>query len=412
MKKCLLALLSLGLSVSLHAQWNSLGSGVNTSSRKVYSLSVPGDGSLWGSVVHATFASGSPTVIHSTDNGTTWAVDALPGAGADENALAVFARNADSAWVVTGNRPNFDQSKIYATTNGGTSWTEQAGPFNAAGHGLIGIHFFDGLTGIAYGSPSNVDSLRIYRTTDGGANWTRLSPSLLPPLQAGEGVVYASGNGACTAVGDDIWFATKAGRVWHSSDRGENWTAASTGLNRLSSVAFRDAQHGIAVSDFGGGVRTSNGGLSWQPITLLPAPSPVSVMYVPGTVGGYVIHDGIYNLSAFAFTADEGSTWVEENVAPSMDCMVFLSTTEGYGGANIVSGSVGGVYEWTGNLATVASLDSRSFAEAGWTAGPNPTHDVLTLSWPDPAAGWPEVQILDLTGRPLPMPVPQRTGPQ
>ena len=411
MKKGWIFLLALGLSLPAHAQWNSLGSDIAASSRKVYSLSVPADGSLWGSVVHATFASGVATVIRSADGGATWRVANLPGAGADDTGLAICARNADTAWVATGRRPQFDQSRIYRTTDGGTTWTEQTGPFNAAGHGLIGLHFFDGLTGVAYGSPTNVDSLRIYRTTDGGTTWNRLPASSLPAPVAGEGVVYVSGNGAWSAVGDHMWLATKAGRVWHSADRGATWTAAATGLNRLASVAFRDAQHGLAVSDFGGGVRSSDGGQSWQSLSLLSAPTPAAVTYIPGTLGGYLIHDGIYNLSAIAFSADDGASWTEQNVAPSMDCMVFHSPTEGWGGANIVSTNTGGVYAWTGDLRTVASLEGESFAEAGWRAGPNPTTGVLDLEWRSSASGQPVVTVLDLAGRPMPMPTAVPTGP-
>lgn len=412
MKKIFFSLLSLCLSLPVYGQWTSLGSGVTTSSRKVYSLAVPADGSIWGVVTHANFASGVQTVIRSADGGSTWAVSSLPGAANDDTGLAIAALDGETAWVATGRRPNFDQSKVYRTTDGGTTWTAQAGPFNAAGHGLIGLHFFDSETGVAYGAPANVDSLRIYRTTDGGATWSRLPASSLPAPVAGEGVVYVSGNGAFAAVDDHLWLSTKAGRVWHSPDQGQTWTAAASGLNRLASVAFRDAQHGIAVSDFGGGVRSSDGGQSWQSLSLPPAPTPAAITYIPGTAGAYLVHDGIYNLSALLFTADEGENWTEEGVAPSMDCLVFRSLTEGWGGANIVSGNVGGVYEWTGDLGTIASLKQTALTDAGWTAGPNPARDWIDLRWPDPGPGLPVISLLDLSGRRMHLPPAAPTGPQ
>ncbi|GAB4405416.1 MAG: hypothetical protein OHK0039_06400 [Bacteroidia bacterium] len=406
---CIVALSSVAL--PLRAQWQSLGSGIATAPRKMYSISVPNPQTVWGITIHPQVTTGVDEVTLSVDGGDSW----TPGnVGIGDNtytAVHIFGLDARTAWVTLAKRTDRDQPRIYKTANAGGSWTEQTGPFNAAGHGVLALHFFDSNTGVAYGSnQSTSPTLRIYRTENGGSTWVQLPDSVLPGDRSGERVSLFSGNGAYEAIGDQMWFGTSKGRVLRSSDRGATWTAHATGLGtskNVASVAFRDAQHGLCVVDNGNlAARTSDGGLTWQAVTFPQVPTAAAVEYVPNTPGTYIVHDGTFNLSSFAYTQNEGNTWESLDIGVSMDCIQFFSPTQAYGGATVVSALVGGVYAWTDNWNT---LDiGADLAASLLYLAPNPARDRVALRWTEtqgipPRPG--DIDVIDMQGRRIAVPV-------
>ena len=75
----------------------------------------------------------------------------------------------------------------------------------------------------------------------------------MPAALPGEGAFAASGT--CLVVQGDrnAWFGTGGGRVFRSTDRGRSWTVHTTpiragnGTSGIFSLAFWDADHGVAV---------------------------------------------------------------------------------------------------------------------------------------------------------------------
>jgi len=167
-------------------------------------------------------------------------------------------------------------SRIYKTGDGGTTWTLQYVNHDAAGF-LDALAFWNAEHGLVLGDP--VAGRFVILTTDnGGKTWSRTAPDGMPLALRGEGAFAASGT--CLAVQGErnAWFGTGCGRVFRSSDGGRTWTAhetpirAGNGSSGIFSVAFRGAEHGVAIGgDYKEPQRsghivalTSNGGRSWR----------------------------------------------------------------------------------------------------------------------------------------------------
>ena len=120
-------------------------------------------------------ASGNTIVVYggqshymvSTDSGTTWKNDSVPGAGggghpADINHLIML--NSQTWWGV------FDEGHICLTTDGGSTWTVQKtdqGYFY-----MVGIDAWDSQLALSVGySEGMPDSVPILKTSNGGAHW-------------------------------------------------------------------------------------------------------------------------------------------------------------------------------------------------------------------------------------------------
>jgi photosystem II stability/assembly factor-like uncharacterized protein len=221
-------------------------SGTRASLRGVWAVS---DQVVWASGNHGTW-------LRTTDGGAHWAAAVVPGAeGLDFR--DVQGVDADTAYLLSIGKGV--SSRVYKTVDGGAQWSLSIQNPDADG-------FFDEM---AFWSPTHgilvgdqVDGQMVaMATTDGGATWQRLK---LPPAIPGEGAFAASGTGIAVLGDRDVWIGTGglgAARVYHSADAGRTWTVGPTPIRADSSnagifsLAFSDAQHGIAV---GGDYRKIN----------------------------------------------------------------------------------------------------------------------------------------------------------
>jgi photosystem II stability/assembly factor-like uncharacterized protein len=142
-------------------------------------------------------------------------------------------------------------SRVYKTTDAGAHWSISLQNPDAEGF-FDEMAFWNPRHGILVGDQVG-GQMVVMATEDGGATWQRLQ---MPPAIPGEGAFAASGTGI-TVLGDrDVWIGTGglgAARVYHSADAGRTWTVGPTPIRADSanagifSLAFSDAQHGIAV---------------------------------------------------------------------------------------------------------------------------------------------------------------------
>ena len=76
------------------------------------------------------------------------------------------------------------------------------------------------------------------------------------------------------AVGDVLWAVGKDGKIIRSEDAGKTWARQPTGMHsNFQSIAAWDADRAVVVANEGKGLVTSDGGKSWESVSL-----PVSDM--------------------------------------------------------------------------------------------------------------------------------------
>jgi photosystem II stability/assembly factor-like uncharacterized protein len=259
-------------------------------------------------------------VVRTTDGGTTWTLDTVPGASAlDLRAIAATSATAAHAISIG------DSSRIYATADGGRTWSLR---WSATRKGtfLDAIRFWDTQHGIAMSDP--VDGAFLLLTTDdGGATWQEIPAGRVPPALEGEGAFAASGSCLTVYGSSDVWLASggaRVARVYHSPDRGRTWQVYDTPIRAgapsagIFSVAFRDARHGVvAGGDYqkpalrGRNVAlTSDGGVTWTLVDSAASPAGYrsAVEFVPGSSGRELVAVG---LTGTDVSRDGGLTWAQ-----------------------------------------------------------------------------------------------------
>ncbi|HSD63089.1 MAG TPA: hypothetical protein VLB50_04795, partial [Ignavibacteriaceae bacterium] len=206
-------------------------------------------------------------VYLSEDGGLTWS---LRNTGLSGDLYGISATDNMNCWVgtVTGG--------IFRTTNGGSSWTQQ---ISVSGSFIDGIKMWDNNNGVYYADPTGAGQpYQLRYTTDGGTTWT-LAPN--SPIAGSEfGVINAwdftdqdtywvgSANTTPNATSAKIYYTTTGfAGTWNSAT--VNGTGGTQGLY-YQAIGFTDATHGMAGSNGGDLLKTTTGGVSWQPTNIPP----------------------------------------------------------------------------------------------------------------------------------------------
>jgi photosystem II stability/assembly factor-like uncharacterized protein len=261
--------------------WELEVSGTTAGLRGVHAVS--------GGVVWASGAGG--TVLRSEDSGHEWQQCTRPTEAGKLDFRGVWAWDAQTVLVLSSG-PG-DQSRLYETTDGCSSWKLVFTNPDAANSKYPGfwdgILFLDKQQGLIYGDPV-LDAARthsvgedslvipIQKTRDGGRTWTRATLKALPGESS-----FAASNSAMATTEGRIWLGTSKARVLRSRD-GVDWQSGQTPLasgndsSGVFSLAFRDQRHGIAVGgDYrkaddvsGTAAYTSDGGEHWSSAGKLP----------------------------------------------------------------------------------------------------------------------------------------------
>jgi photosystem II stability/assembly factor-like uncharacterized protein len=252
------------------------------------------------------------TVRKTTDGGMTWR-DVAPRGTADVDFRDLGMIDERTVFLMSsGQGPN---SRIYKTTDAGGTWLLLTTNLEPKGFWDC-MSFWDATHGIIVGDP--VDGRFTIMTTSDGATWQKVKG---PSANKDEGAFAASGSCVFTRGTREAWFGTGGiggGRVFHSEDGGQTWSIAKTPIRHDSanagifSLAFSDAQHGIAVGgDFmkpdesaGTLAITDDSGKTWSAGTLPGYRSAVwcrdsSVCVATGTSGSDYSADGGKSWKAF-----------------------------------------------------------------------------------------------------------------
>jgi len=282
------------------------------SGQRFIAISIVNRDTVWVSGTGGTFA-------RTTDGGAMWHADLV--AGADSLQFRdIFALDGSTAWLLS--IGNGDQSRIYHTTDAGSTWTLQF--TNAEPDGFFDcFDFWDANNGIAF-SDSFDGSFYIIRTTDGGNTWTRVPIDRLPPAAEGEGGFASSGTCLVTGTDSSAWIGTgntaAGARVLRTTDRGSTWSAAPAPVFAgeaagIATLAFNDSALGSAIGGDIGRPDTStentaistDGGRTWTAATRTPFSGAVyGSTWVPGTAEPTLVVVGPHGM---AFSVDRATTW-------------------------------------------------------------------------------------------------------
>jgi photosystem II stability/assembly factor-like uncharacterized protein len=196
-------------------------------------------------------------VLRSLDDGKSWKQLKIADA-ADLDFRDVEAFGATTAYVMSSG--DGEKSRIYKTTDGGTSWRLQYTDKRAG-------FFLDSLACVSrthcFALSDPVDGKFLVLTISDGQHWKELPRDKMPAALPAEGAFAASGT-SIVLCNNHIYFGTggPVARVFHSADRGHSWTAVQTPMasGNASSGIFSLACHDRYVIAVGGDYRNPERG--------------------------------------------------------------------------------------------------------------------------------------------------------
>lgn len=190
--------------------------------------------------------------VHFTSNSTGWSVG--------RQGTLLTTSNGGSTWTAQNSATTADLNAVfmvsptvgYAVGDGGKISKYNGTSWSAANTGesrdVFGVHFIDATTGWAVG-----DWGRLYYTSNGGSSWTNQNND---PLAS---YLYHDVHMLGATVG---WAVGTSGRIVHFN--GSNWSAQTSGVNtELLGVHFLNPNFGFAVGK--SSTILFYDGLSWSP---------------------------------------------------------------------------------------------------------------------------------------------------
>ncbi len=349
--------------------WGSQTSGT---ANALYSVSAVSDQVAWAAGV-------GPTVIKTTNGGTTWA--SATGSGIVGDIYNIYAWSANDALCTTSPSATF----IYKTTNGGTSWTQV---YTLAGGFINAIEMINATTGYAEGDPVG-GKWTILQTTDGGSSWARMATE---PTQVG---TEAGWNNSMKIIGNNIWFGTNNTKVYRSTDLGLTWTGvATTGTLNTYAVHYNSPTTGLA----GGNamVLSTNGGASYSTVT-----NPGTTGNINGIEGFGTDWWSIRSGNTVYRSTDGAATWTNAHIQTGAT-FYDIAVVNGANGCRTgwAVGVAGALAKMTGSAVGISGYNSEVPSSYNLKQNyPNPFNPSTNIEFALPQSGNISLKVYDLSGK-------------
>ena len=400
MKKILLSAMVLASTATFAQSWTVQSTGFSEPSRGISKINIANPSTVWAIAYDGVdLTNDIQEFTRTIDGGNTW----IPGTVAEAEGMGltnISAIDGMTAYVgaVSG---DFGMGGVYKTIDGGVTWEalNEENYVNADSFFNV-VHFFDANNGVTQGDPINGGGYELFRTSDAGATWTAVTA----PAPQSEEWGYNGGN---PYAGTSFWFVTNKGNIYRTTDMGmtfQKFNAPVTdfaGTSAGGELFFSDNNVGMLVRRLGSVAspnfttfRTFDGGATWDAGTPSTAPLAAGAYtYIPGT---QVIIKTSANTTnpGSAYSEDNGATWTVFGAAEQRGAVRFINGTTGWSGGFNSDQNTGGIFKFDGSFA----LGTNDVTAAkNFTASPNPTSGILTLSSDN--ASITEVYVIDMLGK-------------
>jgi len=325
----------------------------------------------------------SPVAIR-TSNGRNWvnATGNLTG----QDLYCITAIDSNRAWVGTGS------GKIFATTNGGATWSQQTYPGTQSPF-INAVWMFNDGTGYAMGDPPGTGRFVVLKTTNFGQAWAHTASE---PIGASSEAGW--NNSLAMTDANHMWFGTNASRVWRTPDGGATWSSAASGSTNSYAIAFKDDNNGIVGHSTGTIRVTNNGGATWTTASSPTATAVVGLSYLAGTNYAWFVAGS----TPYKTTNNAGS-WTSQTVYPISGTLNHVSFADTSNGWSVTSN--GEIVRYRPAGSTGVNDGGRSVLPnefALFQNYPNPFNPTTKITFSVPSVGTGHVlslRVLDVLGR-------------
>ena len=268
------------------------------------------------------FGSGSGTLYHTTDGGQTWTATPTP----FDNAQYTFVDpNGGYALVSLGVAAGSQYVAIYQTTDGGVNWTQvfshvpgETASLPGGGH-KAGLTLLDMSHGWIGGDIPMTDYFYLYATSDGGVSWSLETDIALPAgfsntFEEAQQPFFVSG----TVGYLPVRMLTEASEsyllIYRSDDSGQTWIYQGLVQNGQD-VDFDSPSSGWIASDMGL-YHSTDGGVTWSAMSPAGIPATDSILkvdFVDGQYGWVLSTPDPSTMSPLHLyrTVDGGASWTQ-----------------------------------------------------------------------------------------------------
>lgn len=258
-----------------------------------------------------------------------------------------------------------DRRTIYKTTNACATWTVMPLVSPIWHDSFYSIDFIDENTGVISGG---FNQPATWRTTNGGQNWQQVNNLAFNKVKF---------------VTDQVGYARRSNKIYKSTDAGQVWTEVFDGGQEMNDFSFSDANNGYFGGDNGAMFRTTNGGLTWEIVTMPYGHYEKVWMHSPNLVYAQDTYNGVLVRST-----NQGATWPVQINIYMINSLLFSSNKV------YIAGTSGKILK-----ANSGVLENEDFVRSdhGIRLYPNPTDAQVTVQTDGPPIN--QATVYDMAGR-------------
>lgn len=300
-------------------------------------------------------AGASGKILKTINGGASWTQQT---SGTSQDLYSIIFTDLNNGYAVGNN------GTAIKTSNGGNTWSSMP-VGTGTGVGFRGVYFFDSITGFIVGGTNGggVPGTML-KTTNAGLTWTILttSPASTNSLYS---IFFTSSSDGYSAGFD--------GKVIKTTDGGTSWSSISTGNTNplVGVVKFTSISTGFVQGLNGTILATNNSGIAWSALTSGTSDDLFGIDFYNGNNGSAVGGNVGANTGKIIVTTDGGITWAPVTLSPGTSTLTrvdFVDQNTGY-----VVGLDGTILKYSACPMANAGSSKTICSDSSVTIGGSPT---------------------------------------